>query len=148
MAHPSPELVELALRIVEQEAGGSSDPATSAAAVETACGRLRDHLADLLGFGGVSALLKRALHLAQREQPRLAGVAVSGEPAACYVGLAESLAASTEEEATEAAATVLTHMLDLLLLLLGEELGMKPIHKLWPGATRVREIENESGEKT
>jgi hypothetical protein len=73
MAHHSPRLVELARRIVEQEAGGSSDPTTPAAAVETACRRLQDHLVDLLGSGGVSALLRRALHLAQREQPLLAG---------------------------------------------------------------------------
>jgi hypothetical protein len=36
-------------------------------------------------------------------------------------------------------------MLDLLVMLLGEELGMKPIRKLWPQATRVRELEKESG---
>ena len=147
MAQPSPELVELARRILEHEAGGPPDPAASAAGVESACRRLKDHLVDLLGSGGVSALLRRALHLAQREQPLLAGVAVSGDSAACFTSLAESLAASTEEEATAAAATVLTHMLDLLVTLLGQELGMKPIRKLWPQAIRVREIENESGEK-
>ncbi len=141
MAPPSPKLVELARRIVEQEAGGSPDPAASAAAVETACRRLKDHLVDLLGSGGVSALLRRALHLAQREQPLLGGVAVSGESAACFTGLTESLAASTDEEATAAAAAVLTHMLDLLVVLLGEDLGMKPIRKLWPQATRAREID-------
>jgi len=141
MAPPSPKLVELARRIVEQEAGGSPDSAASAAAVETACRRLNDQLVDLLGSGGVSALLRRALHLAQREHPLLAEVAMSGEPAACFTGLAESLAASTEEEATAAAATVLTHMLDLLVMLLGEELGMKPIRKLWTRATTAREID-------
>jgi hypothetical protein len=141
MAHPSPKLVELARRIVEQEAGGSPDPAAPAAAVETVCRRLRDHLVDLLGAGGVSALLRRAVHLAQREQPLLAGVAVSGESATCFIGLAESLAASSEEEATAAAATVLTHLLDLLVMLLGEELGMKPIRKLWPQTASVREID-------
>jgi hypothetical protein len=119
MAHPSPKLVELARRIVEQEAGGSQDPAVSAAAVEAACRRLRE----------------------QREQPLLAGVAVGGEPSACFIGLAESLAASTDGEATAAAATVLTHMLDLLVMLLGEELGMKPIGKLWPQETSATEID-------
>lgn len=141
MAHPSPKLVELARRIVEQEAGGSPDPAASVDAVETACRRLQDHLVDLLGAGGVSALLRRALHLAQREEPLLAGVAVSGEPGGCFAGLAESLAASTDEEATAAAAIVITHMLDLLVILLGEELGMKPMRKLWPRETSVKEID-------
>jgi len=141
MAHPSSELVALARRIVEQEAGESRDPAALAAAVEAACRRLRDQLAELLGSGGVSALVRRALHLAQRQQPLLAGVAVSGEPAACFTGLTESLAASTEEEAAAAAATVLSHMLDLLVMLLGEELGLQPVHKLWPRATTPRETD-------
>lgn len=141
MAHPSLELAELARRIVEEEAERSPDPAHSAAAVENACRRLRDQLVDLLGSGGVSALLRRALHLAQREQPLLAQVVVSGEPAACFTGLAVSLAGRAEEESTAVAATVLTHMLDLLVMLLGEELGMKPIRKLWPRATTAREID-------
>lgn len=141
MVPPSPKLVELARRIVEHEAGGSPDGAASVAAVERACQRLRDHLVDLLGSVGVSALLTRALHLAQRENPFLAGVAVNGEPGACFTGLAESLAARTDEEATAAAATVLTHVFDLLVVMLGEELGMKPIQKCWPQETSVKEID-------
>ena len=141
MAPLSPKLVELARRIVDQEAGGAPDPAASAAAVEAACRRLRDHLVDLLGSGGVSALLRRALHLAQREQPLLVRVAISGQSDACFSGLAESLAARTAEEAMAAAVSLLTHMLDVLVMLLGEDLGMKPIRKLWPQATSAREID-------
>jgi hypothetical protein len=136
MEHPSPKLAELARRILEHEAGRSPDPA---AAVEAACRRLKDYLLDVLGSGGVAALLRRTLHLAQREQPLLAGVAVSAERGACFTGLAESLAENTDIEAT-AAATILTQMLHLLVTLLGEELGMKPIRELWPQATSVREI--------
>lgn len=140
MADPSPQLIELARRIVEHEAGGS-DPSASAAAIETACRRLKGHLADVLGSGGVSAVLGRALHLAQRQQPLLAEVARSEEPGACFTGLAESLAASTDEEAAAAAATVLAHVLELLVMLLGEELGMKPVQKLWPRETSVKETD-------
>jgi hypothetical protein len=141
MPQPSLKFVALARRIVEHEAAGSSDPAAMATAAETACRRLRNHLVDLLGSGGVSALIRRALHLAQREQPVLAGVTVSGEPPACLGGLAESLAPSSDEEAAVAATAVVAHMLDLLVMLLGEELGMKPIRKLWPQATSVTEID-------
>jgi hypothetical protein len=140
MAQPSPKLVELARRIVEHEAGGS-DPAASAAAVEAACLRLKDHLVDMLGTGGVAAVLGRALHLAQREQPLLAEVSVSEQPGACFMGLAESLAASTDEGATTAATALLEHTLDLLVMLLGEELGMKPVRNLWPQETSVKETD-------
>ena len=141
MAHSAPQLAELARRIVAQEGGGSPDPAATTAAVESACRGLKDHLVDLLGSGGVFALLKRAVHLAQREQPLLSAVAVSGDADVCFIGLAESLEAGTEAEATAAATTILTHMLELLVTLLGEELGMKPVHKLWPEATSAREID-------
>lgn len=140
MAQPSPKLVELARRIVEHEAGGS-DPSGSAAAVETACRRLKDHLVDMLGTVGVSAVLGRALHLAQREQPLLAEVSVSGQPGACFTGLAEPVPAKTDEEATAAATAVLAHTLDLLVILLGEELGMQPVRKLWPRETGVKETD-------
>jgi len=141
MTRPSPKLVELARRIVEQEAGGSGDPAASAAAAERACGRLSDHLIDLLGSGGVTALLGRGLNLAQREQPPLARVAISAEPGTCFNGLADALLPCTDEEAMAAASTLLTHIFELLVMLLGEELGMKPIRKLWPRATSAAEVQ-------
>jgi hypothetical protein len=134
---PSRKLVDLARRIVEHEAG-SPDPADSAAALEAACGKLTANLVDFLGSAGSSALLKRALHLAQHDRPLLAKVSVA-EPGACFTGLHESLTAGTNEEASATAAAVLAHLLDLLVTLLGEELGMKPIHKLWPQHTSVRE---------
>jgi hypothetical protein len=140
MAQSSPKLAEVARRIVEHESGGS-DPSASAAAVEAACRRLKDHLVDVLGTGGVSAVLGRALHLAQREHPLLKQVSVSGQPGACFIGLAESLPTHTDEDATAAATAVLAHTLDLLVILLGEELGLKPVRKFWPRETGVKETD-------
>ena len=142
MTSPAPDLGDLARRLVQHEAGGRSGPAASAAALEQACARLKGDLADLLGSRGVSALFRRALHLAHRERPLLAGVSVDPEPAACFAGLAEALAEGSDEEAAEAGAAVLAQLLGLLVMLLGEDLGMQPVRKLWPQvASSVREID-------
>jgi hypothetical protein len=141
MAPPSPKHVELARRIVEEEAARSPDREGPTAAAEAACRQLAGHLADLLGAGGVSALLGRALRLAHREDTSLAGVTVSVEPDVCFAGLEDSLVASTDDQATAAATTILAHMLEVLVMLLGEELGMKPIRKLWPRLTTAGEID-------
>jgi hypothetical protein len=140
MDQPSPKILELARRIVEHEAG-QSNPSASAAAVETACRKLKGQLVGVLGAGGASAVLGRALHLAKREQPLLAEVAVSGEPGACFSGLADSLPADTDEEAITAATALLAHTLDLLVTLLGDDLGAKPIQRLWPQQISVKETD-------
>ena len=136
----SPNLAELARQIIEHEAGGSPDPAASAAALEAACGRLRTHLTDFLGAGGVAALFRRALHLAQRDQPALTAVGPAGE-SACFSDLAQSLADATDEDAAAAVTSILTHLLELLVMLLGEELGTRPVHKFWPHLISAGETE-------
>jgi hypothetical protein len=132
MAHPPPDVGELARRLLSHEAGDSSAPAASAAAVEMACRRLKGELTDLLGSGGVSALMGRALNLAKRERPVLAGVTLDTEQSSCYAGLSDALAAATDEEAAAACASVLGHLLGLLVILLGEDLGRQPVRELWP----------------
>lgn len=142
MAHHPPYVGELARRLVEHEAGGSPAPSASVAAAEAACRRLKDDLIDLLGRGGVSALMGRALNLAKRERPLLAGVTLNTESSSCFTGLPEALAASTDEEAAVASSSVLAHLIGLLVTLLGEDLGMQPVRKLWPNVvSNFREID-------
>ncbi|HSJ30478.1 MAG TPA: hypothetical protein VK933_03530 [Longimicrobiales bacterium] len=142
MAQPPAEATELARRLVTHEARSSVDPAAWADAVESVCCRLKDHLAGLLGSGGVVALMGRALNLAKREQPMLAEVKLGAEPSACFTGLVEALAAGTAEDAAAAGSSLVAHLLGLLILLLGRELGTQPIRQLWPHvASSVREID-------
>jgi len=141
MSHPSPGLNELARNIVAHESGGESDSGAAAAAIEVACERLNHELVDMLGTGGLSALFTRALRLAQREHPVLAEVGISGEPAPSFSDLSRSLATKTDEEASAAATGILAHAIGLLVMLVGEELGLQPIRKLWPHTTSVREID-------
>ena len=46
--------------------------------------------------------------------------------------LAAALATGSDEEAAAAATSVLAHLLGLLVALLGEEVGLQPVRKLWP----------------
>jgi hypothetical protein len=142
MARPLPEAVELALRLIGDGADGSSAPAAFAASADTVCRSLGDYLKDLVGPRGVAALLGRALSLAKREHPLLASVTLGPEPSARFSGLAEALASGSAEDAAAASSSILAHLLSLLILLLGIELGLQPVRKLWPQvASSFTEIE-------
>jgi hypothetical protein len=135
MDRPKVKAAELARLLLAHENSGSSDKAAWAGAVETVCRKLGDYLTDLLGSGGVVALLGRALKLAKREHPLLDGVTLAADPAVCFSGLADALAAGTTEDAAAAGSAVVAHLFDLLILLLGDELGLQPVGKLWPDLT-------------
>ncbi|MBR9988344.1 MAG: hypothetical protein KFH98_01250 [Gemmatimonadetes bacterium] len=141
MANPPAEAVDIARLVLEHEADGS-DPADRAQAVQTVFLRLGDHMRDLLGSRGVIALTGRALNLAMRQHRGLAGVTLSTELPATFTGLAQALAKETPENATEAGNAILAHFLHLLIMLLGYELAMHPVRKLWPHAmSSVTEID-------
>lgn len=131
MQPPSPSVFALANRLLRHEAGGSGAPEAFAGALDRACGKLCDELERLVGPGGASALNRRARSLAKREFPFLEGEA--GE------------VAPEREEAANTA--VLAHLLGLLVGLMGEELGLRPVRKIWPevasGEATPRSTESE-----
>lgn len=142
MAPPESDVGVLAHRIVVHETGENPDPAQLAVAVDKACSALGDDLTDVLGERGVAALLGRAVHLAGREHRLLAGVQVARGSTGCLSGLADALTAGTPEEAAAAGTAILRHLLDLLALLLGEELGLQAVRAFWPHvAFGAREID-------
>ncbi|HEX6252437.1 MAG TPA: hypothetical protein VFZ56_13520 [Gemmatimonadaceae bacterium] len=134
MANPPAEAVDVARRVLEHEADGS-EPADRAKALQTVFGRLGDDMRDLLGSRGVLALVGRALNLTRRQHGSLADVSLGTELPATFTGLAEALAKETPEAATETGNAILANFLHLLIILLGHELAMHPVRKLWPHAT-------------
>jgi len=142
MAHPPLDARAIADRIVRHEAGGSTGVAASAEAVEAVFGKLAEDLVTILGSGGVGALMGRALNLARQDFPVLVGVSVVTDAEVRLPQLAQALGGGTEEEATVACAAVVAHLIELLVLLLGEELGMQPVRRFWPHlVSSVRENE-------
>lgn len=137
----------LARRLLEHEAGGARDADSLAAAVEGACRKLSDELETLVGRGGVTALLGRAVSLAKREFPYLAAVRLQADAPLSFAALRESLQGRTPAEAQAASTSVLANLLGLLTNLLGEDLGLRPVMSVWPnllpepGSPDARETE-------
>jgi hypothetical protein len=127
---PSSPASYLARRLISDNTGESSEAV--AEAIEVACRAVREELAGPLGRGGVSALMGRALSLAKKVHPLLDSVTVDDGAPSCFAGLSNALAVGPVERAREAGESILGNFFELLVVLLGEELGMQPLHKLWP----------------
>ncbi|HEU4556654.1 MAG TPA: hypothetical protein VFS20_02350 [Longimicrobium sp.] len=135
MIQRPPALNELVRRLVRQEAGGSTDPESLAAAVEGACRKLSGELETLVGRGGVAALIGRAVNLAKREFPFLGVVRLEADAPVALAGLRESLQGHDPAEAEAASVALLASLLAVLVNLLGEELGLRPVWNVWPSAS-------------
>ena len=133
MRPPSSAISELARRLLRHEAAGSREPVALAAAADRACEMLRDELETLVGPGGASALNRRARTLATREFP--------------FLDRETGKATQDPGEAEAANAAVLAHLVGLLVNLMGEELGLRPVRRIWPevasGEAAPRSTETE-----
>lgn len=133
MIQRSAAVDDLARRLLQHEAGGARDAVSLAAAVEEACRKLSGELETLVGRGGVSALLGRAVNLASREFPVLAGIRLqAGDSSSCQA-LSQSLQGLSPTEAEAAGVALLAKLVGLLVNLLGEDLGLRPVMSAWPG---------------
>lgn len=119
-------------RLLQHEAGGARDAASLAAAVEEVCRKLSRELETLVGRGGVAALLGRAVNLTRREFPFLAVVRLRADAPPSFEALHESLQERSPEEADAASVALLANLVGLLVNLLGEDLGLRPVVNTWP----------------
>lgn len=132
MMQRSPAVDDLVRRILEHEAGGARDAESLASAVERACRRLADELETLVGRGGVSALFGRAVSLAKREFPYLATVRLQPDAPLSFDALRRSLQGRGPVDVETASTSLLANLLGLLVNLLGEDLGLRPVMSVWP----------------
>lgn len=147
MMERSPAVDDLVRRLLQQEAGGAHDTESLAAAVERACRKLSGELETLVGRGGVAALLGRAVNLAKREFAFLGTVRLQMEGPVALDGLREALQGRGGAEAQAASVALLAHLLGLLVNLVGEDLGLRPVMNVWanvlPGAAWPASSESE-----
>ena len=118
-----PQTRDLALRLLayENAAGKTSEP-TEFAAFDV-CERLRQPLINLAGVAGFRSLLSRALTLARAEAPSLSAVQVAADGS--LQGLDELRPQVDADEAREAAITLVTQLLGLLVRVVGEAVTLQ-----------------------
>jgi hypothetical protein len=131
---PPPALAAFARRLVHHEADRVGRPHDLAAGLQSTCAALHARLWPLISALGFQTLFARAITLAAREFPRLATVTVTADGADCVLsGLAPPAEArATGDGADDALVAVLAHFLALLVLFIGEDLGLRTIRDVWP----------------
>ena len=96
-------------------------------ATSRACDALRGPLAKFVGADGFRSLLSRALALAKVEIPSLGSVQMHPD------GSLEGL--EGVEQNQDAGAVVVTQLLGLLVMFIGEPLMIRLVRDVWPDAT-------------
>jgi hypothetical protein len=130
MSRATPQMRNLAERLIALEARGSKSSETINRAAFHVCEKLRPQLATLMGNGGFRTLLSRALVLATVEVSWLRAVYVKADGS--LEGLAELGAQADPEEIAEGRVVLLAQLLGLLVAFIGEGLTLRLARDVWP----------------
>jgi len=134
MRQPTPELKDLAQRLLAHEAKKSLSPINLAEALEVCCERLHKGLDPLIGGGGFRALLNRAVYLAKKEHPWLNGVGIDDYPGCGLRALRDAIKGQEPAVINETFTAVLANVIWLLVTFIGEDIALSLIHETWPDA--------------
>lgn len=135
----TPATIELAKRVIADEAG---DPASSrdvAAGARRICEKLDEHLARLVGQAGIMTLLARSLTLTRATFPWMAGVGTASKDSR-WDPLETCLAAQDEVTALEALQLFLALFISLLGRLMGDALVLRLVREIWPAEPGGRDM--------
>ena len=96
--------------------------------------KLRQSLVELAGTAGFQSLASRALTLARSEAPSLSAVRVAAEGNLQGMSVTELPIDFDKDQFHEGGVILLSRLLGLLLIFLGEALTMNLIRSVWPDA--------------
>ena len=133
MHRSNPIMQALAQRIIACEAKGAKPSRRGAAPGFPVTGKLRPHLATLMGNAGYRALLMRALALATAEVAWLRAVRVAAD--GTLEGLVEPDPPVSPEEILKGSVALLAQLLGLLVAFIGESLTLRLVREVWPPVT-------------
>ena len=127
-----PPLLEFARRLLLAETGGQSDPDNLVEATARCCEALRLQLSPLLSAAGFDALMGRALILTVRTFPFLVDARVPAGLDCSPTALRRAVDGRSAPEVADALITLLAAFIWLLIIFIGEGLGLRKIREVWP----------------
>jgi hypothetical protein len=127
-----PRWAGLARRLIGHEAGARTDPASTAAALERACQRLKDRLVPLIGPDGFRIMLANAVDVTRADHPFLQAIDSRADLNGCFHELSEAMRGCTGEAALAGAVRVLSAFLGLLGSFVGDALTERLVRGAWP----------------
>ena len=138
----SPASLDLARELLALEAargkngGGKESAGTAASRAEYAvrvCEKLRDVLTAFAGTAGFRSLLTRAWTLAKAQEPTLAAVEILADGSLWGLEKVSDKSSTGARETAGAGGQILVaHLLDLLVVFIGEPLTHQLVRSAWP----------------
>ena len=132
MIHPTTR--DLARRLLVYEANAGKNSETTGSATTRVYEKLRGNLCVLAGVAGFQALASRALTLASSQVPGLSAVQVAADGKLQGMSDQDPPMKADEDRIDEEGVILISSLLGLLLMLLGEALTMNLARNVWPDA--------------
>jgi|ERR1035438_5377267 hypothetical protein len=128
-----PEMRDLAQRLLHYEAnaGNTSEPVGSTTL--RVYQKLRQSLGELAGSAGFHSLASRALTLARSEVPSLSAVQLAADGNLEGMNAIEPSIKVEKDPVHEGGVILISRLLGLLLIFLGEALTLSLLRDAWPG---------------
>jgi hypothetical protein len=130
MNRATPEMRNLAKRLIIYEATGSEASGTNSTPDFHVSEKLRQHLATFMGRTGFHTLLARALVLSRAEVPWLSEVRVKADGS--LEGVEDLHARLTPASFMEGRVVLLAQLLGMLVAFIGENLTFRLVREIWP----------------
>jgi len=100
--------------------------------MERVCQALHTRLAPLVSAAGFNALVGRAVKLAARDHPFLAATSAITAPTCSFDGLRQAAEGREPADVADALVAILANFIWLLVIFIGENLGLRKVHEVWP----------------
>jgi hypothetical protein len=141
-----PEMRDLAQQLLTYEAAGGNSSEPVGSATLRVYEKLRRSLGELAGAAGFQSLASRALTLAKSEDLRLGSVQVAADGKLEGMSAVECPINAEKDQVHEDGVVLISRLLGLFLIFLGEALTMNLIRDVWPDAA-LDDCSSENGRK-